>query len=138
MAKTFGMATCGADMAVKFLPNGDPIGEVSLAFRLGRKDKETKEYITQWYKATMFGKRAESLAPYMVKGSKHAFVLRDVRVEPWTNKDGETKYSLLADIDDVELGGQKQGAAPVPHQASQRPAQQPSSGFDDMEDDIPF
>ena len=142
--KAFGMATLGADMAVKYLPNGDPIGEASLAFRLGRKDKNSGEYITQWIKATLYGKRAESLAPYLTKGSKHAFVLRDLRIDEWTDKEGGTRSSMLADIDDVELGGQKQGAAPVPHPAGQRPSshapqQGGGSGFDDMDDqDVPF
>lgn len=141
--KASGMATLGADMAVKYLPDGSPIGEVSLACRLGRKDKATGEYLTQWIKATIFGKRAESLAPYLVKGSKHCFHLRDLRIDPWVDKEGQTKCSMLADIDDVELGGQKQGAAPVPHPASQRPSshapqQGGGSGFDDMEDDIQF
>lgn len=141
--KAFGMATLGGDMAVKYLPNGDPIGEVSLAFRLGRKDKATGEYMTQWIKATLFGKRAESLAPYLTKGSKHAFHLRDIRNDPWTDKEGQTKVSMLADIDDVELGSKKEGATPVQHQASRAAvnAQAPAgggSGFDDMDDDIPF
>jgi single-strand DNA-binding protein len=146
--KAFGMATMGADMAVKYLPNGDPIGEASLAFRLGRKDKATGEYMTQWIKATLYGKRAESLAPYLTKGSKHAFVLRDIRIDPWTDKDGVTKCSLLADIDDVELGGQKQGAAPVQHPGEPSAEQMRNretakevnkgSGFEGFPDDIPF
>jgi single-strand DNA-binding protein len=120
-------------MTIKYLPNGDPIGEVSLAFRLGRKDKATGEYLTQWVKASMYGKRAETLAQFLTKGSKHAFHLRDIRVDEWTGKEGETRYSLLADIDDVELGGQKQGSAPVPH-SKPAPA---GGGFDDL-DSIPF
>ena len=141
MAKMFGMAVCGGDMVVKYLPNGDPLGEISLAFRLGRKDKSTGEYMTQWVKAALYGKRSETLAPMLLKGSKHAFVLRDLRIDEWTDKDGKTRSSMLADIDDVELGGQKQGAAPVPH--PQRPSSHApggaSSGFDDFSDDsIPF
>lgn len=152
--KAFGMATCGSNMEVRFLTNGDPVGEVSLAFRLGKKDKQTGEYLTQWVKATLFGKRAESLSPYILKGSKHAFHLKDMRVEEYTTKEGEKRSILRADIDDVELGGQKQ-AAPAQHSASRaattaqapaqpRQAQRPAasgggaSGFDDMDDDIPF
>jgi len=134
--KAFGMATLGADMAVKYLPNGDPIGEASLAFRLGRKDKATGEYITVWMKASMYGKRAETLAPMLIKGSKHAFHLRDLRIEEWTDKDGNTRSTMRAEIDDVELGGQKQSAAPVQPTQRQKPA---ASGFDDMDaESIPF
>ena len=140
--KAFGMATLGSDMEVKYLPNGDPIGEVSLAFRLVRKDKASGEYLTQWVKASLYGKRSQTLAQFLTKGSKHAFHLRDLRIEEWT-KDGVTRSTMRADIDDVELGGQKQGAAPVPHPAGQRPSshapqQGGGSGFDDLDDDVPF
>lgn len=101
--KAFTTARCGSDMEVRFTQNGDPIGTVSLAVRLGKKDKQSGEYITQWVRASLWGKRAESLAPYIKKGSLHAFHLRDLRIEEFTGKDGSVKTSMVAEIDDVEL-----------------------------------
>ena len=148
--KAFGTARLGSDMEVRFMPNGDPVGQVSLAFRLGKKDKEGN-YITQWIRASLFGKRAESLAPYLLKGSLHAFVLRDLCIEEFTGKDGESRVSMQAIIDDVELCGNKDTGQQEPATAQQRPQQQQqrppqqrptggggSSGFDGLEDDVPF
>lgn len=134
--KAFGMATLGGDMELRYLQDGTPVGQASLAFRLGKKDK-AGEYITQWISASLFGKRAESLAPYLLKGSKHAFTLRDIRIEEYTGKEGDKRVSLKADIDDVELGGSKQ-AEPTQHQASRNAMRsQAPADFDDG-GEIPF
>ena len=133
--KAFGMATLGADMEVRFLPNGDPVGEVSLAFRLGKKDKATGEYLTQWIKASLYGKRAESLAPMLLKGTKHAFHLRDIRNEEYS-KNNENRVTMRADIDDVELGGKREGGSQHTASRAAMNAQAPD-GFDDGSD-IPF
>ena len=134
--KAYGIATLGGDMDVRFLPDGTPVGQLSLAFKLGKKDKEGK-YLTQWVSASMFGKRVESLAPYMLKGTRHAFHLSDMHIDEFTGKDGDKRSSLKARIDDIEFGGGKQS------EGGNQPARQApgpaSSGFDDMDDDsIPF
>jgi single-strand DNA-binding protein len=128
--KITGMARLGTDMEVKFLPSGDPVGEVSLAFRLSRKDK-AGEYQTTWVKAAMFGKRAESMAPYMKKGAMHCFYLKDLHLDEFTGKDGQQRASLKAIIEDIEFGGGKsEGGKPQRSQAD-------SGEFDDG-DSIPF
>lgn len=129
--KAFTTARCGSDMDVRYTPNGDQIGTVSLAVRLGKKDKQSGEYLTQWVRASLWGKRAESLAPYIKKGSLHAFHLRDLRIEEFTGKDGSVKTSMVAEIDDVELCGQKQ-VAPA------QQTKQASADFDEMGSGIPF
>lgn len=140
--KAFTTARCGSDMEVRFLQNGDPIGTVSLAVRLGKKDKATGEYMTQWVKATLWGKRAESLAPRIKKGSLHAFHLRDLRIEEYTTKDGLNKSAMVAEIDDVELCGNSQSERSEPEQQASRAEPSPrgggASGLADMESDIPF
>jgi single-strand DNA-binding protein len=98
--KAFSVARLGSDMIVKYLPNGDPVGEVSLAITLMKKDAEGKR-MTQWIKAALFGKRAESLAPYLVKGSQHAFHLSELHIDSFTGKDGNTVSIMKARIDDV-------------------------------------
>lgn len=134
--KSFGIATLGGDIETRFLPDGTLVGQLSLAFKLGKKGADGK-YMTQWVSGSMFGKRVESLAPYMLKGTRHAFHLSDVHIDEYTDKDGQKRSSLKARIDDVEFGGGKpEGAQSAPRQAAA--ASKPSSSFDSMEDDIPF
>ena len=137
--KAFGTARLGSSMEVRFMQDGTPVGSVSLAFRLGIKDKESGEYKTQWITASLFGKRAESLAPYLVKGSLHAFHLRDIHLDEFVGKDGEKKVSLKAMIDDVELCGKRDSneESPARSAPAKQPAKQADSG-DGFPDDLPF
>ena len=83
----------------------------------------------------MFGKRAESLSPYLKKGNLHAFYLRDLFVEEYTGKDGSNRVALKATIDDVELCGNKDGGV----SDNKTPPKQTATNFDDMDDNqIPF
>lgn len=102
----FGAARCGNTMEIRYLNDGTPVGNVSLAFRLGIKDS-AGEYKTQWISASLFGKRAESLAPYLTKGSLHAFHLRDVHTEEYMHRDNTKRVIMKATISDVELCGEK-------------------------------
>lgn len=125
--KHVGMATLGRDAELKHTNGGEPYANLSLAVAY----RNGKERETQWVSATMWGKQAEAVAQYLVKGSMHCFTLTDMHV---TLKDG--KAYLNARCDSVELGPKRdRGAAPAPAPAEKRAS---STGFDDMDDDIPF
>lgn len=140
MLRAFGTARLGNNMELRYLPDGTPVGSVSLAFRTSIKDKATGEYKTQWVTASLFGKRAETLAPMLTKGSLHAFHLSDIVLDEYT-KDGQTRTTMKARIDDVELCSKQEGAqlgAGRDTPAASRPA--PAKiGFDAFDDEsIPF
>ncbi len=54
----------GKDAEQRFLPNGDSIVTFSLPVKSGYGDKAK----TAWVRCSMFGKRGESVLPYLVKG----------------------------------------------------------------------
>lgn len=126
--KAFTTARLGSDMEIRHMADGTPVGQVSLAVRLGIKDKQG-EYRTQWINASLFGKRAESLVPYLKKGSLHAFYLRDLHLDEFTGKDGNTRTSMKATIEDVELCGKTDDQKAKPKQPES------DTPFDDL---IPF
>lgn len=138
-----GLARIGRDVELRYLPAGDAVANLSLAFTYGRKDSEGKRP-TQWVDASIWGKRAESLAPYLLKGGLVSVTLEDVCIETFQGKNGEG-YKLtgrVLAIDLVPSGNKPSESAPRP--APSAPAQRPSaskpaaSGFEDFEDDIPF
>ena len=155
--KTIGMARLGREAEIRYLTDGTPVLNLALAVNYGKKGQDGNRP-TQWIEAAMFGQRAETLAPFMLKGSAHCFTLSDMHIETYTKSDGSQGVKLAARVDDVELGPRQDGAAPAPQQQRQAPAprqqqgndaprQRPpappaparsSSGFDDMDDDIPF
>lgn len=150
--KTIGLATLGRDAEMRYTPGGDAVANLSLAVNYYKKGAEN-DRATQWIDATLWGKQAEALVQYMVKGSRHCFVLSDIHTETFQRQDGTEGFKLVARVDSVELGprvandnqdGGSRAPAPAPRPQSRAPAatpgqpQRPASGFDDMDDDIPF
>lgn len=139
--KAFGVARLGRDGEIRHTAQGEAVASLSLAFSYGRKGQDGKQP-TQWVEASLWGKRAEALLPYLRKGDQIGVTLEDVHIETYQGKNGEG-HKLAARVLDVQLiGGQAAVAASA---ASARPAPKdapkavpPGSGFDDMDDDIPF
>ena len=65
----------GKDIEIRHLPDGTPIGNFSVA------DSQGKDKPAIWWSCSLFGKRCESLAPYLVL--QHAAARR--RLEPLWN-----------------------------------------------------
>lgn len=147
--KAFGLARLGRNVEIRYMQNGDAVANLALAFSYGRKGTDGKRP-TQWVEASLWGKRAEALAPCLAKGGLVSVSLEEVHIETYQGRNGEG-HKLAARVVDIELAGdgerqggqgQHQAAAPAPAaRAPQRPAapaSSPSSGFDDMDSDIPF
>jgi single-strand DNA-binding protein len=137
--KANGLARIGRDVELRHTPNGEAVANLSLAFTYGKRGADGKRP-TQWVEAALWGKRAESLAPYLLKGQQVVAYLEDVSIQTFRKQDGTDGVKLAARVGDLELiagQGEAQAPAPAPTRA---PAPRPAapSGFDDMDDDIPF
>jgi single-strand DNA-binding protein len=153
------IGNCGRDPEVRYLPSGSAVATVSIATSSKRKDKQSGEMIeeTQWHRVTFFDRLAEIAGEYVKKG-RPIYVEGRLKYGKFTNKDGveqntcdiiATEMQLLGGREgmggpagggDEEGGGQRRPAPasrPAP-QAASKPAAKPSTGFDDMDDDIPF
>jgi single-strand DNA-binding protein len=118
----------GRDAETRYLPNGDPVASFSVA------DSQGRDKPTIWWRCSLFGKRAESLAPYLLKGQ--AVTVSGTVTEREYTKDGAQHKAMEIRVQDVALqGGKREGAAPARAPA---PAPAQSRTFDDMDDDIPF
>lgn len=67
----YGLARLGRDAELRTTGNGDTVATLALAFT--RRVKGEK--LTQWVDGALWGKRAESLAPYLLKGGLVAVTL---------------------------------------------------------------
>lgn len=152
-----GIYRLGRDAETRYLPSGEPVCNLSLAYNWGKKDADGKQ-ATTWIDAALWGKRAESAAQHLVKGLQIFVVLSDLHIETFNKADGTQGTKLAARVDTFDFipgqrgsgEGQQQQAprpqqsAPPPRQAvpaqrtAPRPAAAAGSGFDDMDDDIPF
>ena len=138
MAQLIGLARLGRDAELRSTQDGTPVASLSLAmdYRAGR-EKET-----QWVDGALWGKMAETLTQYLVKGKLVCVTLDDVHIVEYEKRDGGTGTKLVGRVSKLELaGGRDDGertAPPVQRQAPKPPPKSSASGFDDMDDDIPF
>jgi len=149
MISTFGLARLGRDPELRYTNSGDAVANLSLAFSWGKRDEAGKRSTT-WVDASLWGKRAEALAPFLMKGGQVAVSMEDLHIETFQGRNGESQ-KLVARILDIDLAGggeSSPGARPAaparppparaPAPAPRAPATTGGSGFDDLDDDIPF
>jgi len=137
--KANGLARIGKDAEVRYTPGGAAVANVSLAFTYGKKGDDGKRP-TQWVDASLWGQRVESLAPYLTKGKQIVAYLEDVHIQTYTKGDGTQASKIAARIADLEFvaGGEQAESQPRQQPKPQAAPQSQGSGFDDMDDDIPF
>jgi single-strand DNA-binding protein len=154
----------GKDPEMRSFPSGDQVANVTIATTDKWKDKQTGEMkeATEWHRIVFNGRLAEIVGQYLRKGSQ-VYVEGSLRTRKWTDKDGVDKYTTEIRADQMQMLGSRQGmggpgsqddgggdsggyqpraAAPARTPAA-APRQAPAaskaaSGFDDMDDDIPF
>lgn len=112
------------DAEIRYLPNGDAVASFAVA------DNQGKDKPAIFWNCSLFGKRGESLAQYLTKGT--SVTVSGNITEREYEKDGQKRKAQDIRVSDVALqGGQRQQeAAPAPRrQAAPAPT---------FEDDIPF
>lgn len=74
-----------------------------------------------WVSCVMFGKRAESIAQYLHKGSK-VCVQGKIRETKWQTRDGQNRSTLEVIVDEISFDSQQQRQ---PQYQQPQPYQQP-------------
>jgi single-strand DNA-binding protein len=160
------VGNCGRDPEIRYLPSGQAVANVSVATSTRRKDKNTGESIesTEWHRVTFYDRLAEIAGEYVRKG-RPIYVEGRLKYGKYTDQAGVEKNTVDIIATELQLLGGREGmggpgdgdegggapaprrmapaaaapraaaAAPAPRQA---PPPRPASGFDDMDDDIPF
>ena len=150
------VGNCGRDPEVRYAPSGAAICNISIATSSRRKDRTSGESIeeTQWHRVTFYDRLAEIAGEYLKKG-RPVYVEGRLKYGKYTDKDGIERNTVDIVATEMQLlGGREtmgcdeaQGGAPARGQAPARAAApapakpapaKAATGFDDMDDDIPF
>ena len=153
------VGNCGRDPEVRYAPSGAAICNVSVATSSRRKDKNSGEMVedTQWHRVTFYDRLAEIAGEYLKKG-RPVYVEGRLKYGKYTDKDGVERNTVDIVATEMQLLGGREGGggmgggmddgggAPAPRSAPPQrsapapraPAPKSSTGFDDMDDDIPF
>jgi single-strand DNA-binding protein len=163
--KVIVVGNLGKDPEMRSFPSGDQIANIVVATTDKWKDKQSGEMkeATEWHRITFNGRLAEIVGQYLRKGSQ-VYVEGSLRTRKWTDKEGIDKYTTEIRADQMQMLGSRQGmggsgagsqddgggydappqrSAPPARAAAPAARQTPAaskaaSGFDDMDDDIPF
>ena len=153
----------GKDPEMRSFPSGDQVANVTIATTDKWKDKQSGEMkeATEWHRIVFNGRLAEIVGQYLRKGSQ-VYVEGSLRTRKWTDQSGVDKYTTEIRADQMQMLGSRQGMGgpgaghddgagyETARQSSASPARAPaaaprppalskaSTGFDDMDDDIPF
>ena len=155
------IGNCGRDPEIRYLPSGQAVANVSIATTSRRKDRNSGETVedTQWHRVTFYDRLAEIAGEYVKKG-RPIYVEGRLKYGKYTDQSGVEKNTVDIVATELQLLGGREGmggpsadeggytpraAAPAARPAAPAgrpaPASKPapaSTGFDDMDDDIPF
>jgi single-strand DNA-binding protein len=156
----------GRDPEVRYTPSGSAVCNVSVATTRNWKNKDSgeRQEETEWHRVVFYDRLAEIAGEYLKKG-RPVYVEGRLKTRKW-QKDGADQYTTEIIATEMQLLGSREGmggggggdeggggysrdaeggggaprSAPAPRAPAQRPAPAPksSTGFDDMDDDIPF
>lgn len=122
----------GKDAEQRFTPSGDSVVTFSVPVNSGFGDKA----ITSWIKCNLWGKRGESVMPYLKKGQLVG-VSGEFACREYQDKDGQQRYSNEVRVNDVSLLGKR--SEPAVNSSTPAPsAPVKRDQFDDLGDDVPF
>lgn len=144
MASLIGLFRIGRDSEVRFTQAGKEVASLALAYNYGMKGQDGKQP-TQWIEAAIWGERAGKIAPHLTKGKQVYASIDDIHVETYQKSDGTSGTKLTGRVGNIEFASSPQLAGDAPRAPAPRPAPRPapapsggSTGFADMDDDIPF
>lgn len=136
LAKMILVGNLGRDAELRYTPKGTPVLEFSLATNERWTDAVgAQQELTQWFRVTVWGRQAESLKPFLVKG-KQVLVEGRFRSREFTDRDGKHRVSLEVRSDQLLLLGAR-GATPEESATPPPELEREDQGFEST-DDIPF
>lgn len=143
--KVIVIGNAGKDPEVRYTPNGAAICNLTIATSRKWKNKESGDMQeeTEWHRVVLYDRLAEVAGEYVKKG-KPVYVEGRLKTRKWQDKEGKDNYTTEIVAESLQLLGGRDEAPSKPATPAARPAAAPKatsktgSGFDDMDDDIPF
>jgi single-strand DNA-binding protein len=157
----------GRDPEVRYTPSGAAVCNVTIATSRNWKDKTSGDKVeeTEWHRVVFYDRLAEIAGEYLKKG-RSVYVEGRLKTRKWQDKEGVERYTTEIVAEEMKMLGGREGLGGgdeagsrgyareggdagerSPRPAAQRPAAskpaaapaaKSSTGFDDMDDDIPF
>lgn len=163
--KVIVLGNLGRDPEVRYTPSGAAVCNLRIATTRNWKNKDSGEKMeeTEWHSVVLYDRQAEIAGEYLKKG-RPVYIEGRLKTRKWQDKEGVDRYTTEIVADSMQLLGGREGmgggagagddegggptersappqrSAPAsrPSAPASRPAPKSSTGFDNMDDDIPF
>jgi len=135
----------GKDPELRYTPQGTAVCSFSVATNEKKKDKSGElQDVTTWFRITLWNRQAENASKYLTKGSP-VYVEGRLRVEEWTDRDGNNRYTLEVQGSDMQFisGGRSDDvsqdqSADSDFVSSSGTSAKSATAAPSTDDDIPF
>jgi single-strand DNA-binding protein len=135
----------GKDPELRYTPQGTAVCSFSVATNEKKKDKSGElQDVTTWFRITLWNRQAENASKYLTKGSP-VYVEGRLRVEEWTDRDGNNRYTLEVQGSDMQFisGGRSDDvsqdqSADSDFGSSSGTSAKSATAAPSTDDDIPF
>lgn len=117
----------GRDAETRFTSGGEAVVSFPVAVKSGYGKSES----TTWVQCSLWGKRGEAVAPYLLKGTLVG-ISGEISLDEYEAKDGTKNKTLKCRLNNVDLLGKKASVDAPAKPASSQPATE-----DDFSD-LPF
>lgn len=110
--KVMVIGNVGQDPEVRFMPNGNPVANVSIATSETWKDKQTGENReqTEWHRVVFFNRLAEIVGEYVKKGTK-IYIEGSLRTRKWQDQAGNDRYSTEIIATEMQMLDRRDGTS---------------------------
>ena len=94
----------GNDPDMRYMPNGEPVANISIATSETWNDKNTgeKREKTEWHRVVAYRRTAEIIGQYTRKGSK-LYVEGRLQTRKWTDQSGQQRYTTEIVADNIQM-----------------------------------
>lgn len=124
----------GKDPETRYMSNGDAVTNITVATTDTWKDKNgEKQEKTEWHRVTFYRKLAEIADEYLKKGQS-VYIEGRLETRKWDDKNGIERYTTEIIANEMKMLRSKNSG----NSDRGNNEEKPSSGFDDMDSDIPF
>ena len=132
----------GRDIEIRYTSGGTAVATLSLATTDVWTDKGgQRQEKTEWHRVVLWGKTAETLQEYLLKG-RQIYVEGRLQTRQWDDRDGNKRYTTEIRADRVVLlGSRGSGGGGGGGDRESYDSHQPQAGPEPAElteDDIPF
>jgi len=110
MNKVILMGRLTRDPEIRYSQNGNSMAIARFSVAVDRRFKREGEPDADFFNCTAFGKQAEFIERYLHKGTKIVLSGR-IQNDNYTNKEGQTVYSVRVMVDEIEFAESKNASA---------------------------